>query len=204
MNRSRYETVICQIDRTTGELIVPERSLGIIASIRNHFERAALGLFAAGIIATLFAYNPIERAHPATAPTAAPTAPPTENLAARKNSPPPLPSDTQVEKRTRVGSRIRHRFSGRTLVIYSEPVYETRVLLSTAEIASKEGAESDQRINLNTASLEEIERSFEGVGPIMANRIIDARPFAKIEDLRKVSGIGPKRYERIARQVTVE
>lgn len=36
-----------------------------------------------------------------------------------------------------------------------------------------------------------------GIGPILAQRIIDARPFKSADDLRNVNGIGPKTYEKI-------
>ena len=33
-----------------------------------------------------------------------------------------------------------------------------------------------------------------GIGPVMAARIIAARPFRSADDLKKVSGIGEKKY----------
>jgi DNA uptake protein ComE-like DNA-binding protein len=36
-----------------------------------------------------------------------------------------------------------------------------------------------------------------GVGEVMAKRIIQARPYSRIEDLRKVSGIGQKTWEKL-------
>ncbi len=36
-----------------------------------------------------------------------------------------------------------------------------------------------------------------GVGEVMAKRIIQARPYSRIEDLRKVSGIGQKTWEQL-------
>lgn len=50
------------------------------------------------------------------------------------------------------------------------------------------------RINLNTASQAELE-SLPKVGPTLARRIIDARPFRRIADLDGVKGIGPKTLE---------
>lgn len=55
----------------------------------------------------------------------------------------------------------------------------------------------DPRISINTASPEELQR-LPGVGPVLAARIIAARPFNRIEDLRRVRGIGPATYQRIA------
>jgi competence protein ComEA len=36
-----------------------------------------------------------------------------------------------------------------------------------------------------------------GIGPVMAGRIIAARPFRSADDLKKVSGIGEKKYAAI-------
>ena len=51
-------------------------------------------------------------------------------------------------------------------------------------------------LDLNNASRSQLER-IPGIGPVTANRIIEARPFKSIEDLRTVQGIGEKTYENI-------
>jgi competence protein ComEA len=62
------------------------------------------------------------------------------------------------------------------------------------------------KININTAGVAELDK-LSGVGPVLAERILQYRsehgPFAKAEDLKNVSGIGPKTYEKMASQVTV-
>lgn len=58
------------------------------------------------------------------------------------------------------------------------------------------------RININTASLAELD-SLPGIGPAYAERIISQRPFAKIEDLLNVSGIGKATFDKIKDQITV-
>ena len=52
------------------------------------------------------------------------------------------------------------------------------------------------RIDINTATEKEL-RMIPGVGPVMAARIIAARPFRSADDLKKVNGIGDKKYAKI-------
>ncbi len=52
------------------------------------------------------------------------------------------------------------------------------------------------RIDINTATEKEL-RMIPGVGPVMASRIIAARPFRSADDLKKVNGIGDKKYATI-------
>jgi len=60
-------------------------------------------------------------------------------------------------------------------------------------------------VNINTASMTELE-TLPGVGPVMAQRIIDWRemhPFTSIDELMEVSGIGPATFQRLRDLVTV-
>jgi competence protein ComEA len=61
-------------------------------------------------------------------------------------------------------------------------------------------------VNLNTAALSQLD-SLPGVGPVLAQRILDARDaqggFRAVTDLRKVDGIGESRYEQLKDLVTV-
>ena len=58
-------------------------------------------------------------------------------------------------------------------------------------------------INVNTASEAELE-ALPGVGPVIARRIIEGRPYRSVEDLVRVKGIGRKRLEHIRPLVTVD
>ena len=57
-------------------------------------------------------------------------------------------------------------------------------------------------VNLNTAGADELAQA-PGIGPVLAERIVAARPFSSFDDVRRVSGIGPSRLDKIAPYVTV-
>lgn len=59
------------------------------------------------------------------------------------------------------------------------------------------------RVNLNTASATELE-TLPRVGPAMAAAIAAARPFRRVEDLRRVRGIGTATFEQLRELVTVD
>ncbi|MFE4195119.1 ComEA family DNA-binding protein [Paenarthrobacter sp. NPDC056912] len=63
------------------------------------------------------------------------------------------------------------------------------------------------KVNINTATVEEL-GTLPRVGPVMAQRIVDWRkehgPFASVEELDAIDGIGPKLMESLQNLVTVQ
>jgi len=73
--------------------------------------------------------------------------------------------------------------------------------VGTTPLPSKEttpsGFPAATKLDVNTASQTELENVPE-IGPSIAERIIEARPFKSADDLQRVKGIGAgKRYEKI-------
>jgi DNA uptake protein ComE-like DNA-binding protein len=65
-----------------------------------------------------------------------------------------------------------------------------------ARMPPEQLAALEQPVDLNAASLEELE-SLPGIGPTIAARIVAARPYASVDELLDVEGIGPKRLAAI-------
>lgn len=72
------------------------------------------------------------------------------------------------------------------------PIARTKPSPPPSSLPSETGAKLDP----NTATMEELLK-LKGIGPILATRIIEARPFQSADELRKVKGIGPKKYAQI-------
>lgn len=57
-------------------------------------------------------------------------------------------------------------------------------------------------VNINTAQREEL-LTLPGVGPALADRILESRPFTSIEELQRVSGIGSSLLENLQAMITL-
>ena len=96
------------------------------------------------------------------------------------------------------------------LVVFEDKVKEkapkTITTKETATATTKEtvkaAVETPGHVDLNTADLKTLE-TLPGIGPALAQRIIDARPFKTVADLEKVSGIGEAKMKDLKDLVTV-
>lgn len=61
----------------------------------------------------------------------------------------------------------------------------------------------NQPVNINRASVSEL-TSLPRVGPVLARRIVEGRPYADPDALLRVRGIGPATLRRVRARVTVE
>jgi competence protein ComEA len=55
----------------------------------------------------------------------------------------------------------------------------------------------------NTATAAEVE-ALPGIGPVIARRIVEGRPYRSVEELERVKGIGKRRLEEIRPRVSAE
>ncbi|MCY8918011.1 helix-hairpin-helix domain-containing protein [Bacillus atrophaeus] len=92
-------------------------------------------------------------------------------------------------------------------VVYIPSEGEEPTQSATANASVQNGAGKEALVNINTASLEELQ-AISGVGPSKAEAIIAYREengkFQAVEDITNVSGIGEKSFEKIKSAITVK
>ncbi|MCL5970362.1 MAG: helix-hairpin-helix domain-containing protein [Patescibacteria group bacterium] len=72
---------------------------------------------------------------------------------------------------------------------------------SISSESSKGSNEVGTEVNINTASLEELD-TLSGVGPVTAQKIIDGRPYGSIEELLEKKVVTGKVFEKIKESIT--
>ena len=78
-------------------------------------------------------------------------------------------------------------------------------ILRVQQAAMKTAKAPSEPLDINSASLAELQK-LPGIGPKLAQRIVDARtdrPFAALADVRRVPGIGPKTLDKIKPHITL-
>ncbi|MDI6793391.1 MAG: ComEA family DNA-binding protein, partial [bacterium] len=118
----------------------------------------------------------------------------------------------EITRVKRIGQKTFEKIKGRITVgtIPSHTDMGKSVSGSKTEVVGsitvKESKTFDKKVNLNTATLEEIE-SLPKIGPAIAKRIIEYRDthggFKSIEEIIEVKGIGEKTFEKIKGLITV-
>jgi competence protein ComEA len=76
------------------------------------------------------------------------------------------------------------------------------LMVSSAAVLHSAPQSNAKKVNLNTATQAELE-TLKGIGPALAQKIIAARPFKTVADLKNVSGISQATYDEIKGLVTV-
>lgn len=195
-------------------------------------SRAAVGAFVAVLVGVMAfrAYSPQLRARPTEAASQAPLAPRVvdvnaagraellqlpgfgperaDAVLAHRAANGPFGSVDELDAVPGIGGKIVDRVRPYLTVGDGEAVekLERKPTPPAAPVsAAGKIRPGDPPMDLNAASLAELQR-LPGVGAVLAQRILDARaakPFAAVEELRRVSGIGVKTLDKLRPFVTV-
>ncbi|MBR1398200.1 MAG: helix-hairpin-helix domain-containing protein [Selenomonadaceae bacterium] len=78
--------------------------------------------------------------------------------------------------------------------------------MNTNSNKNKKSSDSGNIVNINTADADELD-TLPGIGPAMAQRIIDYRQthgsFKSIDEIQNVRGIGQKKFENLKSRITI-
>ncbi|RNC29919.1 MAG: ComE operon protein 1 [Candidatus Dichloromethanomonas elyunquensis] len=112
----------------------------------------------------------------------------------------------QADADTEVLNPAQKLKDGQKIVVPSKLPIESGQTGSLDAAVKSPSAGLTVKININKAGVGELD-SIPGIGPAIAQRIIDYRTqnglFSSPEEIQKVSGIGPKTYEKMAPYVTI-
>ncbi len=136
--------------------------------------------------------SPIKSRTPTSTPTLTPVSIPTLS---------PAPQSSSTARQAITPTPIQTFSSTATPTPIMTPT-PTPVPSNTPESTLKQS----EKININTAGLGELD-NITGVGPVIAQRIIDYRNtngfFQKIEDIKKVKGIGDITFNKMKDEITI-
>lgn len=79
-----------------------------------------------------------------------------------------------------------------------QPLSESKV-----PVSPQPDVQAGGKININTATREQL-MTLNGIGGVLADRIIAGRQYRQVDDLLKVKGIGEKTLEKIRDKIVVE
>jgi len=78
---------------------------------------------------------------------------------------------------------------------------------NTGAVQGQSGSSTPEVLNLNTATVEQLDDELPGIGETMAKRIIEFREergsFSSVEQLKDIEGIGEKKFAKIKAKVTL-
>lgn len=96
---------------------------------------------------------------------------------------------------------------GETIIIYDIADIEENGGVSPVIAMNSQINPSNGKVNINTATAQELADQLTGIGPALSQRIVDHRNnngrFQTIEEIKNVSGIGDKKYEGIKDKITI-
>jgi competence protein ComEA len=100
-----------------------------------------------------------------------------------------------------VGWTVQHVEEQRTPALDAAPLMAAAVDAEAVTSRATVGP-----VNINTASAAKLQ-TLSGIGPALSQRILDHRttnrPFERVDELRRVRGIGPKTLEALRSRITV-
>jgi competence protein ComEA len=89
----------------------------------------------------------------------------------------------------------------------AQPVHGASLSNAGSQNSQNNAGSSQSKVNINTATAEELQ-NIPGIGPSKAKAIVEYRtqngPFKKEEDIKNVTGIGDKTYEKLADSITAK